>query len=58
MFESVSGAEINPGPGQLLRGIRPLLSQLKEAGFETVRILADRTTGKNSGMRDITIPLR
>ena len=58
MFESVSGAKINPGVGQLLREIKPVLNQLKESGFDTVRILAERVGGKNPGMRDITIPLR
>jgi hypothetical protein len=43
-----------PGSG----GMRPLLTQLKDAGYESIRILAERKNGANPGLRDITISLK
>jgi len=58
IFEAESGAKVSASAGELLKGIRPVLAQLKEAGYETVRILAVRTSGANPGPRDITISLK
>jgi hypothetical protein len=57
-FEAESGAKINPGAGELLKGMRPLLTQLKDAGYESIRILAERKNGANPELRDITISLK
>jgi hypothetical protein len=58
IFSAETGEKIEAGTGALLRGIRPFLAQLKDAGYTALRILATRTTGANPGPRDITISLR
>ena len=58
VFSAETGEKINAGVGGMLRGIRPLLGELKDAGYTAVRFVAERYTGANPGPRDITIPLR
>jgi RHS repeat-associated protein len=48
VYAAESGDRLNVGVGNMLKAIRPLMENLKDAGYTTLRILGDRSSAAGS----------